>query len=132
MCMRSGWTGASCQDSVDDCVGVSCSNGGTCVDGVNDFTCDCTAGWEGELCADEIGCISEQRSPLVDEVGGIVGIAVAGLLVLGFGSLCFLKVKNAGKSPEGKPHIAEDEANDRLALPQAAQFMWIRVYSYEV
>ena len=34
---------------IDDCVGVSCGNG-TCVDGINDYTCDCDIGFTGISC----------------------------------------------------------------------------------
>ena len=39
-------------ENINDCVNVSCGNG-TCVDKVNDFTCDCTPGYIGLEC--EIG-----------------------------------------------------------------------------
>ena len=34
----------------DDCATVTCQNGGTCVDGVNSFTCSCDTGYEGNNC----------------------------------------------------------------------------------
>jgi hypothetical protein len=39
----------SCED-VDDCADAPCLNGGTCVDGVASFTCECADGFEGEDC----------------------------------------------------------------------------------
>ena len=35
---------------IDDCVDQPCLNGGTCVDGVNDYTCMCVDGYTGENC----------------------------------------------------------------------------------
>ena len=35
---------------INDCDPNPCQNGGTCIDGVNDYTCDCIAGWDGENC----------------------------------------------------------------------------------
>ena len=36
----------------DDCTAGSCENGGTCIDGVNMFTCECTGtGFEGTTCS---------------------------------------------------------------------------------
>ena len=34
----------------DDCQGVTCQNGGTCIDGVASFSCDCLAGYSGKFC----------------------------------------------------------------------------------
>lgn len=42
---------------IDDCVGTPCSNGGTCVDGIQDFSCTCATGFTGEFCDDgKSGC----------------------------------------------------------------------------
>ena len=35
---------------IDDCIGVTCSFHGTCVDGVNSHTCFCDAGYTGSNC----------------------------------------------------------------------------------
>ena len=35
---------------IDDCVGVTCSGQGTCVDGVNSHACNCNAGFTGYMC----------------------------------------------------------------------------------
>ena len=37
----------------DDCLGAICLHGGTCVDGVNEYTCTCPAGRTGRHC--EVG-----------------------------------------------------------------------------
>ena len=34
----------------DDCIEHECVNGGSCVDGVNEYTCNCQAGYTGQLC----------------------------------------------------------------------------------
>ena len=47
-----GFTGVCCQTNIDDCVGVNCSGNEVCVDGVNNFTCQCTAGFSGPLCSE--------------------------------------------------------------------------------
>ena len=39
--------------TTDNCTGVACQNGGTCRDGVDQFTCDCAIGYTGQNC--EIG-----------------------------------------------------------------------------
>ena len=35
---------------IDDCVNHTCANGGLCVDGVNSYSCNCSAGYTGERC----------------------------------------------------------------------------------
>lgn len=44
-----GWTGANCEQGIDDCEPDPCVNG-TCVDGHNSYTCHCEAGWFGVNC----------------------------------------------------------------------------------
>ena len=36
---------------IDDCSPDPCQNNATCVDGVNDYTCNCTAGYDGKNCS---------------------------------------------------------------------------------
>ena len=35
---------------IDECESDPCINGATCVDGVNNYTCICAAGYSGDLC----------------------------------------------------------------------------------
>ena len=35
---------------INDCVGVTCNNGGSCNDGLNLYTCQCIAGYTGTHC----------------------------------------------------------------------------------
>ena len=52
-----GFTGTDCQ--VDDCVGVNCSGNGVCMDGINSFFCNCSAGYSGSECEMNIDdCLS--------------------------------------------------------------------------
>lgn len=43
-----GFTGQNCEENLDDCPGNSCKNGGTCVDGVNTYNCQCLPEWTGK------------------------------------------------------------------------------------
>ena len=44
---------------VNDCVDVTCQNRGSCLDGIDGFTCVCVDGFSGENC--QIGKISNSR-----------------------------------------------------------------------
>ena len=35
---------------IDECASSPCQNGGTCVDGVNEYSCTCAAGYTGTNC----------------------------------------------------------------------------------
>ena len=35
---------------INDCEADSCANGGTCIDGVDSFSCECAAGFAGPNC----------------------------------------------------------------------------------
>ena len=39
---------------IDDCASSQCQNGGTCVDGINSYTCNCDAGYAGDNCETDI------------------------------------------------------------------------------
>ena len=36
---------------IDDCAVQPCLNGGTCIDAVNDYTCNCAVGYTGKNCS---------------------------------------------------------------------------------
>ena len=42
---------------IDDCVNNTCVNGGSCVDGVNSYSCNCSAGYSGDRCQTGNTCI---------------------------------------------------------------------------
>jgi len=46
-----GWedTRTRCKTRSDDCIGHSCRNGATCVDGRRTYTCRCQPGYTGSL-----------------------------------------------------------------------------------
>ena len=35
---------------IDDCANHTCANGGSCMDGVNAYTCNCPSGFTGMYC----------------------------------------------------------------------------------
>jgi hypothetical protein len=48
-CAR-GFQGVHCENNIDDCVGIHCSNHGICQDEVNTYTCSCFDGYYGDKC----------------------------------------------------------------------------------
>ena len=44
---------------IDECSSEPCTNGGTCTDGVNAYSCACVAGYSGEDCDIGNRCITK-------------------------------------------------------------------------
>ena len=40
----------NCETNIDDCVNQDCNGLGTCIDGVNSFSCNCDPPFTGLLC----------------------------------------------------------------------------------
>ncbi len=45
-----GFSGQNCSVNIDDCDNHMCQNGGSCVDGINKYTCECPAEFTGKFC----------------------------------------------------------------------------------
>ncbi|XP_038057449.1 adhesion G protein-coupled receptor E2-like [Patiria miniata] len=43
---------------IDECMNHLCQNGATCVDGINEYSCNCDSGFKGTLCAEVHYCFS--------------------------------------------------------------------------
>lgn len=46
--------GAMCNINIDECAINPCHNGGTCVDGINSFTCLCPEGYNDATCLSQV------------------------------------------------------------------------------
>ena len=48
---------------VDECASSQCQNGGTCIDGINVYTCNCVPGYAGENCQNgKINCLLPHKN----------------------------------------------------------------------
>ena len=41
-----------CDHDIDECDSDPCQNGGTCINGLAEFTCHCDKDWEGDTCSE--------------------------------------------------------------------------------
>ncbi|UJR15969.1 hypothetical protein I4U23_002888 [Adineta vaga] len=80
LCAR-GFEGEHCEENMDDCVGVRCSNHGICQDEINSYTCSCFDGYYGSQC--------EQRNveTVLLQVASKSFATVAIMLIVGIASL---------------------------------------------
>ena len=67
-----GFTSVECEQEIYECGSNPCQHGGQCIDMVNRYTCQCPAGYAGELSI----CLSVSRSVCVS-VGLWVGLFVS-------------------------------------------------------
>ena len=63
-----GYTGTTCKTNINECLETPCSNGGTCVDGVGSYLCNCVEGFAGRQCdvTCPIGHVGESCEIIVD------------------------------------------------------------------
>ena len=55
LCYVPGFTDFNCSTvNINDCKSDSCVANATCIDGVNNFTCQCPPGFRGEFCHLEV------------------------------------------------------------------------------
>ncbi|XP_078502543.1 uncharacterized protein LOC144758218 [Lissotriton helveticus] len=58
-----GFGGKNWEINVDDCPGHKCRNGGTCVDGVNTYSCRCAPEFTGQFCTEDVDECRLQPNP---------------------------------------------------------------------
>ena len=47
---RDGYEGSQCESEVNECLSSPCMNGGTCMDLLNAYSCQCSAYFIGDNC----------------------------------------------------------------------------------
>ena len=55
-----GYTGNTCEESINKCQPNPCQHDGQCSQSSNSFSCACTTGWVGKTCQFEDPCINSQ------------------------------------------------------------------------
>lgn len=58
-----GFAGQNCEENIDDCPGNNCRNGGTCVDGVNTYNCQCPPEWTGSAGGQQEDMLGDTSCP---------------------------------------------------------------------
>ena len=58
---KPGYTGLNCQENINDCLNATCFNGGSCIDGINSYTCDCKWPFMGRYCQTKMKCNSNSN-----------------------------------------------------------------------
>merc|ERR1711959_718357 len=88
-----------------------CMNGGVCVDGVNDYTCECAAGFSGNNCEVNIDdCANSpcsNRSQCVDGISGYQCVCNPGFS----GMHCEINNDDCADSPCQNGGVCIDEVN---------------------
>ncbi|XP_078379883.1 uncharacterized protein LOC144662811 [Oculina patagonica] len=81
-CQHGGFEGDDCLVNINDCKNDSCVTNASCIDGVNNFTCQCPVGYYGEFCHLEIDeCQSspcQNNGTCIDLIGGFNCTCVTG------------------------------------------------------
>ncbi|XP_068719937.1 uncharacterized protein [Montipora capricornis] len=139
---------SSCHEiDVDECVPNPCANGGSCVDGVNNYSCICRVGYTGDLCETDIDdCLLNacaNGESCVDGVNSYSCICPVGYT----GDLCetdidecsanshscdinatcsntkgsYLCTCKSGYSGNGKACSEIDECNGKTCIPSASE-----------
>ncbi|XP_035375850.1 sushi, von Willebrand factor type A, EGF and pentraxin domain-containing protein 1 isoform X3 [Electrophorus electricus] len=104
-----GFTGAKCENDIDECDSAPCQNSGLCRDGMGGFQCQCQPGFVGLLCEVEINecssspCLNE--GVCVDKVNRFTCSCTDGFT----GPQCELEVDECESSPCQNRGVCKDQ-----------------------
>eukprot|EP00064_Thunnus_orientalis_P000667 superscaffoldBa00000036_g668 len=99
MCQYVAFSGNNCEIEVNECLSQPCRNGGSCIDDLNSFSCQCPLGVTGDYCEVNIDeCTSSpclHNATCVDLVHGYGCICLPGFT----GTKCELDIDECASSP---------------------------------
>ncbi|KAK3584841.1 hypothetical protein CHS0354_005699 [Potamilus streckersoni] len=112
MC-KVGFTGFTCQHSIDDCLSNPCQKGGICIDGYLSYTCQCAKGFNGTNCESNIdncvgNCTSNGSSSCMDLVDDYNCTCKPGYS----GKNCELDINDCASYPCQHGGVCTDLVND--------------------
>jgi hypothetical protein len=88
-----------CQTNIDDCSGILCEHGATCLDGITSYTCSCAPGFSGTMCEIDINeCGStpcQNGATCQDDINGYTCHCVVGYS----GLQCQTNIDECASSP---------------------------------
>lgn len=93
-----GFSGTTCGININECEGIECRNGGTCIDLVNNFICRCPRGYDGRLCQNNIDDCLEANcnsGTCIDGLNSFTCICNPGFT----GEFCNVTIDNCANNP---------------------------------
>ncbi|KAI0239923.1 Mucin-like protein [Lamellibrachia satsuma] len=106
-----GYTGDRCETDINECASNPCTNGASCVDAVNSYSCSCRAGYTGDGCETDINeCASNpcvNGASCSDEVNAFSCACAAGYT----GDRCETDIDECASDPCQNGGTCDDYTN---------------------
>ena len=111
-----GKPGDTGECAVNECIPDPCLNGGTCVDGIDQYTCECAPGYTGTTCEIDINeCASDpcmNGGLCIDQINGFVCMCPAGYI----GTICETDLNECASGPCQNGGLCYDQVNGFVCM----------------